>query len=238
MSTDFGQDDLPKILARAFLRAWEQYCEADLGGKHCEEVARPFLKGLLVEFANEGVTDEEQLVAAGLRYLISITPKPAPSIRSMKYEARRPRRREVAACAFLHQSRPREISPPMAHLKDGRAPSMLKDDLCFHRVAPLRGRYGDRANVKPADRVKLQRDLAERLMKHCACKRYKSKKKIDWLHRHGTVLSISPVTDNDLPWMGGAWPRCVAVPGCGKRWNEERDPRGTGCWQRRRALQF
>jgi hypothetical protein len=27
----------------------------------------------------------------------------------------------VAACAFLHQSRPREISPPMAHLKDGRA---------------------------------------------------------------------------------------------------------------------
>ena len=86
MSTDSGQDDLPKILARAFLRAWEQYCEADLGCKHCEEVARPFLKGLLVEFAKEGVTDEEQLVAAGLRYLISITPKPAPSIRSMKYE--------------------------------------------------------------------------------------------------------------------------------------------------------
>ena len=86
MSTDSGQDDLPKILARAFLRAWEQYCEADLGGKHCEEVARPFLKGLLVEFAKEGVTDEEQLVAAGLRYLISITPKPAPSRRSMKYE--------------------------------------------------------------------------------------------------------------------------------------------------------
>lgn len=33
----------------------------------------------------------------------------------------------------------------MAHLKDGRAPSMLKDDLCFHRVAPLGGRHGDRA---------------------------------------------------------------------------------------------
>jgi hypothetical protein len=58
MSTDSGQDDLPKILARAFLRAWEQYCEADLGGKHCEEVARPFLKGLLVEFAKEGVTGD------------------------------------------------------------------------------------------------------------------------------------------------------------------------------------
>ena len=61
MSADSGQDDLPKILARAFIRAWEQYCEADLGGKHCEEVARPFLKGLLVEFAKGGVTDEEQL---------------------------------------------------------------------------------------------------------------------------------------------------------------------------------
>ena len=86
MSTDSGQDDLPKILARAFLRAWKQYCEADLGGKHCEEVARPFLKGLLVEFAKEGVTDEEQLVAAGLRYLISLTRKPAPSKHSMKDE--------------------------------------------------------------------------------------------------------------------------------------------------------
>ena len=30
---------------------------------------------------------------------------------------------------------------------------------------------GTALNVKPADRVKLQRDLAERLMKHCACKR-------------------------------------------------------------------
>ena len=86
MATDSGQGDLPKILARAFLRAWEQYCEADLGGKHCEEVARPFLKGLLVELAKGGVTDEEQLVAAGLRYLISLTRKPAPSKRSMKDE--------------------------------------------------------------------------------------------------------------------------------------------------------
>jgi hypothetical protein len=84
MSTDFGQDDLPKILARAFRRAWEQYCEADLGGKRCEEVGRPFLKALLVEFAKEGVTDEEQLVGASLRYLLSLTRKPAPSNRSMK----------------------------------------------------------------------------------------------------------------------------------------------------------
>ena len=86
MSTESGQDDLPKILARAFRRAWEQYCEADLGGKRCEEVGRPFLKALLVEFAKEGVTDEEQLVGAGLQYLISLTRKPAPSKRSMKDE--------------------------------------------------------------------------------------------------------------------------------------------------------
>jgi hypothetical protein len=87
MSTDSGQDDLPKILARAFLRAWEQYCEADLGGnRRCEEVGRPFLKALLVEFAKEGVTNEEQLVGASLRYLISLTRKPAPSKRSMKDE--------------------------------------------------------------------------------------------------------------------------------------------------------
>ena len=33
-----------------------------------------------------GVTDEEQLVAAGVRYLISLTRKPAPSKRSIKDE--------------------------------------------------------------------------------------------------------------------------------------------------------
>ena len=88
MSTDSGQDedDLPKILARALLRTWERYCEADLGGKHCEEVGRPFLKGLLVEFAKGGVTDEEQLVAASLQYLISITLKPTSSKCSTKEE--------------------------------------------------------------------------------------------------------------------------------------------------------
>ena len=86
MATDSGQGDLPKILARAFLCTWEQYCEADLGGKHCEEFARPFLKGLLVEFAKGGVTDEEQLVAASLQYLISITLKPTSSKCSTKEE--------------------------------------------------------------------------------------------------------------------------------------------------------
>ena len=35
----------------------------------------------------------------------------------------------------------------------------------------------------------------------------KSKKKIDWLHRHGTVLSVSPVTDNVyIRWDGRVSP--------------------------------
>jgi len=90
MSTDSGQDDLPKILARAFLHAWERYRESDLAGKHCEEVGRPFLKGLLAEFAKGGVTDEEQLVAAGLQYLISVTRKPTSSKCSTKEEEKTP----------------------------------------------------------------------------------------------------------------------------------------------------
>jgi hypothetical protein len=70
---------------------------------------------------------------------------------------------------------------------------------------------GTALDINPDDRVRLQRDLAERLMKRCACKRYKSKRKIDWLHRHGTVLTVSPVTDNVyIRWDGrvspDAWP--------------------------------
>jgi hypothetical protein len=66
---------------------------------------------------------------------------------------------------------------------------------------------GTALDIKPDDRVRLQRDLAERLMKHCACKRYKSKRKIDWLHRHGTVLSVSPVTDSVyIRWDGRVSP--------------------------------
>src|SRR5215475_4098984 len=84
MSTDSGQDDLPKILARAFLRAWEQYCKADPSGKLSEDVARLFLKGFLVGFAREGMTDEEQLVADGLQHLISVARKPTSSKCSTK----------------------------------------------------------------------------------------------------------------------------------------------------------
>ena len=84
MSTDSGQDDLPKILARAFVRAWDRFCEADSGGKLSEDVARLFLKGFLVGFAREGVTDEEQLVADGLQHLISVARKPTSSKCSTK----------------------------------------------------------------------------------------------------------------------------------------------------------
>jgi hypothetical protein len=86
MSTEIEQDDLPKILARALLCAWEQYCKADLIGRLSEELARPFLKGFLVGSAREGMTDEGQLAAAGLRYLISLTRKPTSSKRSTKVE--------------------------------------------------------------------------------------------------------------------------------------------------------
>ena len=88
MSTDSGQD-LPKILTRAFLCAWEQYCKADLGDKLSEEVARLaqlFLKGFLAGCAREGMTDEGQLVAAGLQYLMSLTRKPTSPERSTKDE--------------------------------------------------------------------------------------------------------------------------------------------------------
>ena len=84
MSTEFEQDDLPKILTRAFLCAWEQYCEADPKGRLFEEIARPFLKGFLVGCAREGMTDEGQLASAGLRYLLSLTRKPTSSKRSTK----------------------------------------------------------------------------------------------------------------------------------------------------------
>ena len=88
MSTEFEQDDLPKILTRAFLCAWEQYCEVDPKGRLPDEVARPFLKGFLVGCAREGMTDEGQLVAAGLRYLISLTRKLTSSKRSTKDEGK------------------------------------------------------------------------------------------------------------------------------------------------------
>ena len=90
MPTDSGQDDLPKILARAFLRAWEQYYEADLGSKLSEDVARPLLTKFLIAFAKERMADEGALAAAGLGYLIRLTRRPTSSKFSSKMEERAP----------------------------------------------------------------------------------------------------------------------------------------------------
>jgi hypothetical protein len=68
------QDDLPKILARSFIRAWERYYMFAQREKISEEVARPSLAKHLVAMAHEGVKEEDALAAGGLLHLISITP--------------------------------------------------------------------------------------------------------------------------------------------------------------------
>ena len=112
MSTDSGQDDLPKILARAFLHAWERYCESDLAGKHCEEVAQPFLKGLLVEFA---IKRGDRRGAASRRQssLLAFTNAQTGTVQTFDERRGEDHSRREVACAFLHQARPRKISPPM-----------------------------------------------------------------------------------------------------------------------------
>jgi hypothetical protein len=72
------QDDLPKILARSFIRAWERYYLSDQRDKISEEVARPSLARHLVAMANEGVKEEDALAAGGLLHLISLTPNKPP----------------------------------------------------------------------------------------------------------------------------------------------------------------
>lgn len=88
------QDDLPKILARSFIRAWERYCLSVQGNKVTEEVARPSLARHLVAMANEGIKDEDALVAAGVLHLISLTPDAPPWAEF---------RTEVVKARFLHQ---------------------------------------------------------------------------------------------------------------------------------------
>src|SRR5215475_9590863 len=97
MSTDL-EKDLPKILARAFLCAWEQYCKANPSGALSEEVARPLLTKVLVAFAKEGTTDEGALAAAGLGYLIRLTRKPTASKFSTKKEKSQAGRRTPDVC--------------------------------------------------------------------------------------------------------------------------------------------
>src|SRR5437879_1444099 len=88
------QDDLPKILARSFIRAWERYCVSVQDNRVSEEVARPSLARHLVAMANKGIKDEDALAAEGLLHLISLTPDEPP------WEEFRI---EVAQAKFLHQ---------------------------------------------------------------------------------------------------------------------------------------
>jgi hypothetical protein len=77
VSTD-NEYDLPKVLIRAGRRAWELYSNG--GGTVDEDVAVGALARQLVVLAKEGMTEEGPLVAAGLRFLISLTTPPSSSI--------------------------------------------------------------------------------------------------------------------------------------------------------------
>ena len=79
MSTD-AEYDLPKVLIRAGRRAWELYREGNSSGIVEEDVAVSLLAKHLVVLAKEGMTEEGPLVAAGLRFLISLTASPSSSI--------------------------------------------------------------------------------------------------------------------------------------------------------------
>jgi hypothetical protein len=74
------EHDLPNVLIQAGRRAWELYCEANSNSALDEDVAVSLLAKHLVALAGEGMTREGALAAAGLRYLISLTPLPAPSM--------------------------------------------------------------------------------------------------------------------------------------------------------------
>ena len=84
------QDDLPKILARSFIRAWERYYLSAQSEKISEEIARPSLAKHLVAMAKE----EDALAAGGLLHLISITPD-KPLWEEFRIE--------VVPARFLHQ---------------------------------------------------------------------------------------------------------------------------------------
>jgi hypothetical protein len=71
-----NKDELPAILARAFVQAWQSYYLSGRDDAISEEIARPALAKHLVAMAKEGVEDEVALAAAGLQYLNSVTPAP------------------------------------------------------------------------------------------------------------------------------------------------------------------
>jgi hypothetical protein len=72
MSLTIDQDDLPAILARAFVLAWQSYYQPGRREIISEETARPALAKHLVALAKQGVIKEIRLAAAGLIYLNSL----------------------------------------------------------------------------------------------------------------------------------------------------------------------
>jgi hypothetical protein len=68
MSDCSSEDDLPRILARAFAQVCERYLQ-DEGHPVSEGVARS-LKHHLVSMVREGVKDERSLTAGGLMHLM------------------------------------------------------------------------------------------------------------------------------------------------------------------------
>jgi hypothetical protein len=76
MTPTFDQADLPAILARAFVQAWQSYYLPGRRDTISEEIARPALAKHLVAMAKDGTREEAALAAAGLQYLNSLTPQP------------------------------------------------------------------------------------------------------------------------------------------------------------------
>jgi hypothetical protein len=74
MSPAVDQDDLPAILARAFVQAWHSYYLPERRDAISEEIARPALAKHLVAMAKKGLNEEVSLATAGLQYLSSLTP--------------------------------------------------------------------------------------------------------------------------------------------------------------------
>jgi hypothetical protein len=69
-------DDLPAILARAFVQAWQGYYLPGRRDAISEEIARPALAKHLVARTKEGVVEEAALAEAGLRHLNGLTAEP------------------------------------------------------------------------------------------------------------------------------------------------------------------
>jgi hypothetical protein len=79
MSLTLDRDDLPGILARAFVQAWQSYYLPGRRNTISEDTARPALARYLVARAKEGIIEEITLAAAGLRHLNLLTPEPRRS---------------------------------------------------------------------------------------------------------------------------------------------------------------